>query len=82
MKQGITLNTCKTNKTNLVIYERHNICSSSGLYILILIKDKLISLQLQLLSLELAIRAFVLHKKTMCSEELSFFSCCPQRYLD
>ena len=38
-------------------------------------------LQLQLLSLKLAIK-FVLLKKTMCSEDLSFFSCCPQRHLD
>ena len=34
------------------------------------------------LSLEFAVSAFALHKKTKCSENLSFFSCCPQRHLD
>ena len=37
--------------------------------------------KLQPLSLEFAVWAFASHKKTMCSEDLSFFSCCPQRHL-
>ena len=32
---------------------------------------------IQSFSLELVVRAFVIHK--MCSEDLSYFSCCPQR---
>ena len=40
------------------------------------VKDKI-----QPLSLEFAVLAFASHKKIMCSIDLSFFSCCPQRHL-
>ena len=33
-------------------------------------------------SLELAVSAFALKKHTTCSEDLSFFLCCPERHLD
>ena len=40
-----------------------------------------VQLSLQPFSLELPVIAFVLHKKSMCCKDLSFFSCCPQRHL-